>query len=202
MALWAVLMVLGGLAGCQQPPPVFRDVDFGPVALPGAVASTRLLEGDSIRINFEGDTNLNTVAKIQLDGAVMLPLIGAVRATGKTLEDLHTDLKQRYQPLLKVNEITLAMASTSASVYVSGSVLRPGRIPMDRPLTALEAIMEAGGFDFPRAKPGAVTVLRLENGQQKHYRIDLKAALCGGDPAPFQLKPFDIIHVPQKTFNF
>ena len=64
------------------------------------------------------------------------------------------------------------------------------------------AIMEAGGFDSARAKPSAVTVLRLENGKQRHYRIDLKAALRGNDSSPFQLKPFDIIHVPEKTFNF
>lgn len=208
LVLPTLLIALGGLAGCQQPQAAFSDTNSGAVAptaaatAPPPITSTHLQEGDSFRIAFEGDTNLNTVAKIQLDGTVMLPLIGAVKAMGKTLEELQADLRLRYQPLLKVNEINLTMAGTSASVYVSGSVLRPGRIAMDRPLTALEAIMEAGGFDSNRAKPSGVTVLRLENGKQKHYRIDLKAALRGDDPAPFQLKPFDIIHVPEKTFNF
>jgi polysaccharide biosynthesis/export protein len=208
---WAFVMVallglVGVLAGCQQAQPVFNNANAGAEGFTAApvlpVASTLLQEGDAIRIAFEGDTNLNAVAKIQLDGTVMLPLIGAVKAAGKTLEELQADLRKRYQPLLRVNEITLTMAGNSASVYVSGSVLRPGRIAMDRPLTALEAIMEAGGFDSARARPSAVTVLRLENGQQKHYRVDLKAALRGDDPSPFQLKPFDIVHVPEKSFNF
>ncbi len=200
----ALLSLASVLAGCQQAQPVFNNSGAeGFSAAPAMpIASTLLQEGDAIRIAFEGDTNLNAVAKIQLDGTVMLPLIGAVKAAGKTLEELQADLRKRYQPLLRVNEITLTMAGNSASVYVSGCVLRPGRIAMDRPLTALEAIMEAGGFDSARARPSAVTVLRLENGQQKHYRVDLKAALRGDDPSPFQLKPFDIVHVPEKTFNF
>jgi polysaccharide biosynthesis/export protein len=200
-----VLVIAAMLAGCQQTQPVFNNAHpdaFAAAGVPVAVASNRLQEGDAIRIAFEGDTNLNAVAKIQLDGSVMLPLIGAVKAAGKTLEELQADLRSRYQPLLRVNEINLTMAGTAASVYVSGCVLRPGRIAMDRPLTALEAVMEAGGFDFARARPNAVTVLRLEDGRQKHYRIDLKAALQGDDPSPFQLKPFDIVHVPEKTFNF
>jgi hypothetical protein len=47
-----------------------------------------------------------------------------------------------------------------------------------------------------------VTVLRMENGQRKHYKLDLKKALRGDDPVPFYVKPFDIVHVPEKTFNF
>jgi polysaccharide export outer membrane protein len=151
---------------------------------------------------FGMETNLNTVAKIQLDGAVVLPLVGGVHAAGMTLQGLQTDLKQRYERLIKNAELTVNLAATSASVYVSGAVLRPGRIPLDRPLTAMEAIMEAGGFDPNRSKPSGVTVLRMENGQQKRYKLNLKSALKEGDTHPFQLLPFDIVHVPEKTFNF
>ena len=73
---------------------------------------------------------------------------------------------------------------------------------MDRPLTALEAIMEAGGFDPNRSKPSAVVILRIENGSQKRYNVDLRKVLRGEDPTPFSLKPQDIVHVPEKTFNF
>jgi polysaccharide export outer membrane protein len=165
-------------------------------------AASPLHEGDVLRITFGGDTNLNTTVKVQLDGTINLQLVGDVAAAGKTLRDLQTDLMQRYQPLLRVNELTVTLVTTSASVYVSGAVLRPGRIPMDRPLTVLEAVMEAGGLTPNRAKPTAVSVLRTEDGKQTHYRVNLQKMLRGEDSTPFLLKPFDIIYVPEKTFNF
>jgi polysaccharide export outer membrane protein len=164
-------------------------------------SSTKLQEGDVVHVTFETETNLNTAAKVQMDGAIIMPLVGSVKAVGKTPLELQADLMRCYERILKDNQLSVTLASSAASVYVSGAVLRPGRIPMERPLTALDAIMEAGGFDSNRAKPSAVTVLRLENGQQHHYLLNLKRALQGKEPNPFYLKPFDIVHVPEKTFN-
>ena len=73
---------------------------------------------------------------------------------------------------------------------------------MDRPLTVLEAVMAAGGWDTSRAKLSAVSVLRVDNGQQQTYHVNLKNVLAGKEKSPFYLKPFDIIYVPAKTFNY
>ena len=210
LALLPALMAL--LTGCQEPQPVWPSI---PDATPGVTAltatatapaaasspATRLREGDVIQVAFEAETNLNTVAKIQLDGTVVLPMVGSVQAVGRTLEDMQVSLRKSYEKFIKTSDLTVTLTTTSASIYVSGAVLRPGRIPLDRPLTAMEAIMEAGGFDLARAKPSDVSVLRMENGQQKRYRLNLKSALREGDASPFQLRPFDIVHVPEKTFN-
>lgn len=194
----AMLLMLHGMTGCQQP----GTLSTGGAVMPAPFTSTRLGEGDTVRVAYEGDTNMNTVVKVQLDGTVSLPLVGTVKAVGQTPEQLRADLMERYKKLLSVNEITVTVVSVSASVYVSGAILKPGRIPMDRPLTALEAIMEAGGFDSRRARIASVSVIRNENGKQQHFTLDLKKALTGQDPEPFYLKPFDIVHVPEKTFNF
>lgn len=204
-----LLLLFGGLglvAGCQSNPPVFSSQNSVDQAdSPGSNASTgtaRLHEGDVLQITFEGATNLNSTVKVQLDGNISLQLIGNIKATGKSLPELRLDLMERYKGLLRVSELSVSLVANAAVVYVSGAVLRPGRVAMDRPLTALEAIMEAGGFSYDRAKSSAVTVLRTENGQQEHFTLDLRKALNGGDPTPFWLKPFDIVHVPEKTFRF
>ena len=62
--------------------------------------------------------------------------------------------------------------------------------------------MASGGFDNSRAKLSDVTVLRLENGWQQAYHVNLKRVLEGYDQVPFYLKPFDIIYVPEKIFNY
>ena len=198
--LWTLFLVIT-LSGCQQPGGTSKELGSASTAA-APYTSTRLGEGDSLRVAFEGDTNMNTVVKIQLDGTVAWPFLGAMKPIGMTPEELRTALMARYKNLLSVNEITVTLLEAKASVYVSGAVLRPGRIPLDRPLTALEAVMEAGGFDHRRAKVGSVTVLRKENGQQRHFTLDLKRALSGEDPNPFYMQPYDIVHVPEKSFNF
>ena len=204
LALFSACLLVA--TGCQQAQPVYTELSPAGAMETAATQSTnitgRLHEGDTVKIAFEGDTNMTTVVKLQLDGLINAPLVGDVKAAGRTVEELQADLMQRYKPYLKVNEITVTLVSSAAGVYVSGAVLRPGRIPMDRPLTVLDAIMEAGGFDNTRAKPSAVTVLRIENGKQQHYKVNLKRVMSGDDPNPFYLKPFDIVHVPEKTFNF
>ncbi len=192
------------VAGCQSPSPEVLAKPWSSVPA-GARSLTNvcLVEGDAVRVNFEGQTNLNTVVKLQLDGSITMPLVGEVKALGMTPQELQTNLTKLYASVLKPGfEISVSVASTAASVYVSGAVLKPGRIPMERPITVLEAVMEAGGFDFTRAKPSKVTVFRVANGFQYHYRLDLKRMLKGGDSGVFYLQPFDIIYVPEKTFNF
>jgi polysaccharide export outer membrane protein len=186
------------LGGCQQPKPSKRS-SAAAAALPQG--PMRLQEGDIIRVTFEAETNLNTTARVQLDGSISLPWLQNVKAIKKTPDELQAELTQLYKPLVKANQLTVALAAAAASVYVSGAVLRPGRIPMERPLTVLDAIMEAGGFDYNKAKLSDVKVFRVENGSQRQYRLDLKRTMKGEDSSLFYLKPFDTVHVPEKIFN-
>ncbi len=163
--------------------------------------SGRLQEGDSVRVTFEVSTNLNTVTKVQLDGLISLPLVGQVQAIQKTIPELKADLVKAYAAYLKSEEISVSLSQANASVYVTGAVLKPGRIPMERPLTVLDAVMEAGGYDQTKAKISRVTVLRIEGGKQQTFQIDLQKALNGGTSQPFYLKPFDTVHVPEKVFH-
>jgi protein involved in polysaccharide export with SLBB domain len=168
-----------------------------------ANSETNLLrEGDLVSISFQNSTNLNTAQKIPLDGLLNLEIVGVVKAAGKTPEEFQAELTQLYASLTKNDPITVKLLVAATGVYVSGAVFHPGRIPMERPMTAFEAVMEAGGFDPGRAKLSAVTVVRIANGHQKTFHVDLKRVLQGEDDSPFYLKPYDIVHVPTKTFNF
>jgi len=95
-------------------------------------------------------------------------------------------------------EVTVQVVSSSCPVYVTGAVIRPGKILADHPITVLEAIMEAGGFDYAKADLANVTVIREENSQTKNIVINLKLVLSGKQATPFHLKPSDIVYVPVK----
>ena len=105
-----------------------------------------LREGDVLKISFPGAANLNTTQPIRRDGMISMPLIGEVKAAGKTPKELEKELIELYSTQLLSKEVTVEVQSSTFPVYVSGSVLHPGKIMSDHPMTAFEAIMEAGGF--------------------------------------------------------
>ena len=201
MSCWGALFALLPvccimLAGCQTGS--MARVDPGAAAY----ATTNLLEGDVVDISFQYSTNFNTTQKIGLNGTLNLKGVGQVQAAGKTTLQLQNDLTSLYKNQVKDDPITIKIVAAESAVYVAGAVTRPGKIPLERPMTVLEAIMEAGGYDPYRADLSDVLVLRVENGRQESYRVNLKRVLRGREDVPFYLKPFDVIQVTTKTFNF
>lgn len=160
-----------------------------------------LKEGDVIKVSFPGVPSMDTSLPVRPDGRVTLPLIGDYAVAGKSTEALSQELVQQYDSQLVSKEVTVTLVSSSYTLYVTGAVLRPGKIVTDRRISAFDAIMEAGGFDKARANLKAVTVVRQENGQTRSYTVNLDQVFSGGQSAPFYLKPFDTVYVPEK-FNW
>ena len=192
-ALWLILLGAGCASG------KYESASFDASALPSI---DKLQSGDVLQIAFPGATNMNTVQTIPLDGAIILPFVDPIPAAGLTSTELQTEVLKRFETQLQVKEISITRVSSVAAFYVSGAVLRPGKYPLDRPLTALEAIMEAGGPDPQRGKMDDVRVVRYDEGRQVTFRLNLKEAFTGRGGPPFVLKAFDVVHVPAKTFNF
>jgi polysaccharide export outer membrane protein len=161
-----------------------------------------LREGDSIKIAFPGAPTLDTTQQVRRDGKITLSLGGEIVAAGKTPAEIEKEILTLHGDQLAVKQVVVTVTSSAYPVYVSGAVLRPGKILADRPMTVLEAIMEAGGFDQAKADLKRVKVLREFEGQTVSYTVDMSKVI-NGDPGtkPFYLKPSDKIHVPQK-FNW
>jgi polysaccharide export outer membrane protein len=183
-------------AGCQTS-------QFNQLEKQAAVAQEPIVlhEGDVVRISFPGAPNLNTIQPIRRDGRIALQLVGEIQAAGLTPTALEKELLKLYGPQLQTKEVTVAVESSAFPVYVTGAVLRPGKILSDRPMTALQAIMEAGGFDYNKANLKKVAVIRHEGGRTEHFTLDMKGILEGHQSEQFNLKPSDIIYVPER-FNW
>lgn len=182
--------------GCESNKmPVFPEQITGQT--PGALAP-----GDVVKFTFPGVAELNHSQKIRADGKVNLPLIGEVEATGKKLGDFQAELIKLYEPKLKNKDVIVTLESSTIPIYVSGAVLRPGKILLDRPMTVLEAIMEAGGFTPHLANPKKVILIRHENGKHYTQTFDLSAALKGDPSGSFFLRAYDAIYVQEKSFFY
>ena len=206
VSVWLACVYL--LTGCQTPPQPSGPATFSTVP-PGdhnkpdeSVAQTKpdelvLHEGDTVRITFPGAPTLNAVQQIRRDGKITLPLIGEFHAAGMTPPQMEKELLTQFGPQLQSKEVVVSVDSASFPVYVNGAVLRPGKLTSDRPMTALQAVMEAG-VDYNRANLKAVRVVRTENGKTEHYTLDLKEILKGKTSDEFILKPQDVIYVPER----
>ena len=122
-------------------------------------------------------------------------------ALGRTPTELEKELLKLYGAQIEVKQVVVSVTSSTFPVFVTGAVLRPGKFMADRPITALEAIMEAGGFDYAKAKLDKVTVLRQAEGQVVSYRLNFKQILKSPKSDPFYLKPSDTVYIPEK-FNW
>jgi len=157
-----------------------------------------LREGDVVHVAFPSSPSLDMTEQIRVDGKIVMPLIGEVTAAGKAPLDFQSELIKLYEPQLNTKQIVVTVQSASFPVFVTGAVLRPGKVMADHPLSALEAIMEAGGFDYTKANLKAVVIIRADKNGSTTYTLNLKKVMQGGEEKPFYLKPSDIVRVPEK----
>jgi polysaccharide export outer membrane protein len=170
-----------------------------PPNLRGPSSSGDLARGDVVKLSFPGAPELNQSQKIRADGKVSLPLVGEVEAAGKRIGAFQEELTRLYKSQLKNSDVVVTLDSSSTPIYVSGAVNRPGKVILDRPMTILEAIMEAGGVTN-LANMHKVVVIR--NGKDTHFTqtFDLSATLRGHNAASFNLRPYDMIYVSERFF--
>ncbi len=197
----ASLLIFGGCAGTggstAKTPSAPGQMSGAPAA-PAHSEVIILREGDVVKISFPDSANLDTTLPIRRDGKISPQLVGDVQAAGQTIDQLQDALIKLYTPQIGQKNITVTLESSSFPVFVTGAVVHPGKILSDHPMTALEAVMESGGFDYTTANTRAVKIIRNENGVMKHFTLNLQRILDGKDSTPFYLQPDDIIYVSQR----
>jgi len=205
--LSVAILAAGMLTGCKTQFFSPTDVLTESATMAGGLTATtnelmNLREGDVLKIAFPGSPTLDTTQTIRRDGKITMSLVGEVDAAGMTPSALEKKLLDLYAPQISSKQVTVEVVSSSLTVYVTGMVLRPGKILSDHPISALEAVMEAGGFDYTKANPKNVVVIRREGNVMQNYKLNLKAVLQGEQNAPFFLKPDDIVYVPERFSMF
>lgn len=170
----------------------------------------RLKSGDVLQIEVLEDSTLNRTAIILPDGQISLPLIGSVRAAGRTLADVQGDvaaqLAQSFatQPTVYVTLDALAERLPAGpprtiDVFIVGAANAPGRLEMAPKSTLLQAIAQAGGLS-PFAAKKRIQLRRTDkNGNEKTYRLNYEAIEMGeGAGGAMRLVDGDVIIVPQR----
>jgi polysaccharide export outer membrane protein len=161
-----------------------------------------LKAGDVVEIKFAYANQFNDTQTVRPDGKIEMQLIGEVVAEGKTPGELREELIRLYTVQLKHPELAVVVRGLfERRVYVGGEVNKPGPVDIPGEMTALEAIMLAGGFNLERAEVQSVIVVRKQDGRLVGQTLDFKDALAGRETQPFYLQPRDIVYVSRTTIT-
>jgi protein involved in polysaccharide export with SLBB domain len=183
---------------CAPPPPQEEPV-FDKAAAPAAIT---LMPGDVVDVKFYYTPEMNETQTIRPDGKISLQLLGDVEVSGKTPEQVRQELIAVYAKHLKEPDVVVILRTMNERrVYVAGEVARPGAIALPGSLTALEAVMEAGGFLANSAKTKNVIIIRRRGDTWHGRTIDLSGPLKGGDITLAELAPRDIVYVPRTAIS-
>src|SRR5215475_15998403 len=132
--------------------------DYGPIAAepvppPPPVVALHLHLADRIAVTVYDEPNLSGVYDINPNGDLDLPLIGSVKAAGRTPQELERVIAERYKrgKFLEEPKVTLAVIEYRP-IYIFGEVLKPGAYPFRSGLNALTLVTEAGGLTYRGSK--------------------------------------------------
>ena len=145
--------------------------------------------GDKLRIVVFGQDTLSNNYTVDAQGAVSLPLVGAVEARGLTTSQLGSAIAGRLRSGYVRDPSVAVEIETYRPFFVLGEVTFPGQYPYVPNMTVENAIAIAGGFT-PRASKDKVTITRKVQGAPSRFVLPLR----------YPLRPGDTIEVAERWF--
>jgi polysaccharide export outer membrane protein len=106
----------------------------------------RLQPGDMIEVSVWGEEELQRQLLIRPDGTFSFPLTGEVRAAGRPVTEVQTEITDKLVRYIPDAVVTVSVTGLEGNrVYVIGQVNNPGTFVMNPTLTVLQALALAGG---------------------------------------------------------
>ncbi len=152
---------------------------------------------DVVTITVWKDPALSTEATVRPDGTITMPVVGEIRAAGRTIADLQKEAQQRAETLVKDAVVTVSVSEVNSYRFtVAGNVEHPGLFTSRYYLTVSEAIALAGGPNRYASTHDVVVVRPTPSGAER-IAIDYDRILSGKNPQEdIVLKAGDAVRVP------
>lgn len=113
-----------------------------------APESYRIRNGDKLALKFFAHAELNELdLLVRPDGFVSPQIINEIKAEGRTVAELKTELERAYNEILLQPIITVSVVDfVTPRIFVGGQISKPGRYDIREAATLVQAIFLAGGF--------------------------------------------------------
>lgn len=179
-------LVLGCARRAPEPPPMPVVVEAGPY---------HIQPGDTVDVKFLYHPAENQRLPVRADGVLALTVTGDLNIGGMTVEEAEGLVREQASRFLREPVVSLTVAETGARAYIGGEVANAGFVSLTKPMTALQAILERGGFT-PGADEERVTIISKASGTPLSREVNLSSDNEQG-PAVLLLTPDDVIFVPK-----
>lgn len=161
----------------------------------------RLGFGDVIEVKFFNNERFNETLNVRPDGRISMQKVGDILVAGLTPTQLSRLITKIYGKILKNPEVTVIVRNFGGyQVFILGEVNSPGAIPLQRNLTVLQTLAQAGGYKETASLRSVLLMRRNKDGTIDAKRVNLRAkspeAILKND---LYVEAFDVIYVP-KTF--
>lgn len=173
-----------GDTASKSVPPTAPAAASGSIA-PAPVDSSYLLGfGDIVEIGLVGRADFGSRARVSTDGTILLPLIGKIQASERTVIELSEDVRQALikggfyaDPIVRADVVSIS----SRYVTVLGNVGSPGLLPLDRNYRLSEILARVGGGSGDAADYVLLTKSGATSGQ-RYYIASLASGGVDQDP--------------------
>lgn len=156
---------------------------------------------DLLDVKFFGQDELNREVRVNGEGEITLPLVGAVKVAGLSPKSIEQRLRQAYgSNYLRSPQITLTVKEyRHQRVSVTGAVEKPGYYELIGPRRLLEVLAMAGGLQGKAgaARAGDVVHVIRNLSSPQTLIIDLKRLqVQGNHDLNIPIRNGDVVHVP------
>ncbi len=162
----------------SAPAPVPARASSTPASSP--IPSYELGPGDKLSIITFDEEQLTGTFAVGSNGALSLPWIGDVPATGKTEAELRDEIVARLKDGYILNPQVSVQVVTYRPFYILGEVNRPGEYPYVAGLTVRSAVATAEGFTY-RANTKRVLIKRNGSSVELKLPLDATTEVQAGD---------------------
>jgi polysaccharide biosynthesis/export protein len=183
----------------QKPTPAQRPR----LAAFGAEDRYLLHPGDVLDIEYRYTPEFNQTVSVQPDGYISLQMGGDLKVSGRSLEQVRNLILARARTRLESPELTVVLKEFQKPyVVVAGEVVQPGKFELRESLTAIQAVLLAGGFK-DSAKSSQILVFRKLNADTAEVRsLNFKTLKRTSDlENDLTLQPGDMILVPRNRIS-
>lgn len=169
----------------------------------GAEERYVLHAGDVLDIQYRYTPEFNQTVTVQPDGFISLEIGGDVKVSGRNLEQVRNVILTKARTRLASPELIVVLKEFQKPyVVVSGEVIQPGKLEMREKLTALQAVLLAGGFK-DSAKSSQILIFHKLNADMAEVKsLNFKALKRTSDlENDLTLEAGDMILVPRNRIS-
>jgi len=159
--------------------------------------------GDVLDIQYRYTPEFNQTIAVQPDGYVSLQIGGDVKVAGKNLEEVRELILRKASTRLASPELTVVLKEFQKPyVVVAGEVPQPGKFELRENLTAIQAVLLAGGFKDSARSSQIIVFRKLNSDTAEVKTLNFKTLRRTGDlENDLTLQAGDMILVPRNRIS-